>query len=521
MTGNRGNILWVDDEVDHLKPHILFLEEKGFSLTPSTNGSDAIALAKSESFDLVLLDQYMPGMDGMTTLREIKEVKPMLPVIMITKSEEEDLMDEAISEKVAHFLIKPVNPTQIFMACKQVLEKTKIREEHATSGYLQEFQQIQFRLQEEMNAEDWWDVYSRLVKWQLEFDEHRDISLGDILNEQLQSANNEFVKFIESNYKDWLFSDDRPVLSNDVFHSFVKPSIENGNKTCLAVIDALRYDQFMSIMDLLDPYFDIKIDHQFSLLPTATPFCRNAIFSGLFPDEFVKKFPQQLTDMETHAKTLNQHEEAMLRNALDSNGLRSSTLHYEKINTSEQGKKFLSHFSDIKNTSVLGLVANFVDMLAHKRAESDVLKEMVPDESGYRSAVRTWFEHSWLFLLLRELSHSGFTVIVTSDHGSTRVSKGVLVGADKDTSKGVRYKIGRNLNANEKHAMIIRRPAEYRLPDLVHQTTYLIGKEDVFFLYPNQQHKYENRLKGSFQHGGISLEEMMVPVLTMKSKGNV
>ncbi|HBN45676.1 MAG TPA: bifunctional response regulator/alkaline phosphatase family protein [Candidatus Marinimicrobia bacterium] len=517
MTENRGNILWVDDEVDHLKPHILFLEEKGYHMSKTTNGQDAVAMVGQETYDLVLLDQFMPGKDGMTTLREIKEIKPALPVILITKSEEEDLMDEAISEKVAQFLIKPVNPTQIFMACKQVLEQSKIREEHATSGYLQEFQEIQFRLQEDMSADDWWDVYTRLVKWQLEFDDHPDISLGDILAEQLQSANNEFVKFIEQNYKDWLFAEDRPALSNDVFSRFVLPEIEQ-QKTCLVVIDALRYDQFMSIADFLNPYYDIKFDYQFSLLPTATPFSRNAIFSGLFPDEFVKKFPDQFHDMENHAKSLNQHEEKMLRSALDKTGFKDKTLHYEKINTAEQGKKFQSYYSDIKNTDVLGLVANFVDMLAHKRAESDVLREMLPDESGYRSAIRTWFEHSWLFALLRDLSQDGFTVIMTSDHGSTQVHKGVLVGADKETSKGVRYKIGRNLNTNEKHAIIIRRPADYRLVDLMHQTTYLIAKEDVFFLYPNQQHKYEGRLKDSFQHGGISLEEMMVPVVTLRSK---
>jgi len=518
MTGNRGNILWVDDEVDHLKPHILFLESKGFNMTKTTNGQDAVTMVGRDNYDLVLLDQYMPGKDGMTTLREIKEIKPGLPVILITKSEEEDLMDEAISENVAQFLIKPVNPTQIFMACKQVLELSKIQEESATRGYLQEFQKIQFRLQEEMSADDWWNIYSRLVKWQLEFDKHPDISLGDILSEQMQSANSEFVKFISSHYKNWLFKENRPVLSNDVFKTFVKPEIEKQNKTCLVVIDALRYDQFKVIQDFLNPYYDIKIDYHFSLLPTATPFSRNAIFSGLFPDEFIKKFPEQLNDMLTHAKSLNQHEKKMMRFAMDKAGFKEKTFRYEKINTADQGKKFQSHYSEIKNIDVLGLVVNFVDMLAHKRAESDVLKEMVPDESGYRSAIRTWFEHSWLYTLLRDLSRDGFTVVMTSDHGSAQVSKGVLVGADKETSKGVRYKIGRNLNTNEKHALIVKQPEEYRLLDLMHQTTYLIAKDDVFFLYPNQQHKYESRLRNSFQHGGISLEEMMVPVVTMYSK---
>ena len=516
MTGNRGKILWVDDEVDHLKPHILFLEEKGYRMSKTTNGQDAVTMVGKDPYDLILLDQFMPGKDGMTTLREIKEIKPGLPVILITKSEEEDLMDEAISEKVAQFLIKPVNPTQIFMACKQVLEQSKIREEHATSGYLQEFQKIQFRLQEEMSADDWWDIYTRLVKWQLEFDNHPDISLGDILAEQMQSANSEFVKFIEANYKNWLYNDERPVLSNDVFKTFVKPEIDQHNKMCLLVIDALRYDQFKVVQDFLNPYYDITFDYQFSLLPTATPFSRNAIFSGLFPDEFVKRFPEQLHDMENHAKSLNQHEKKMLRFALDKAGFKEKTLRYEKINTADQGKRFQSHYSEIKNMDVLGLVVNFVDMLAHKRAESDVLKEMVPDEAGYRTAVHSWIEHSWFNQVLKVLSESDFTVVITSDHGSIRVQKDVMVAADREASSGVRYKYGRNLNAKSRNALIIKDPEQYRLPSFGSQFYYLIAKDDVYFVYPNEAHKYKARFKNSFQHGGISMEELLVPVAVMK-----
>lgn len=518
MNGNRGKILWVDDEVDHLKPHILFLENKGYTLIPCSNGTDAVTLAGQETFNLVLLDQFMPGMDGITTLREIKEIRPALPVIMITKSEAEDLMDEAISEKVAQFLIKPINPTQIFMACKQVLEHSKIREQKATSGYLKDFQNIQFKLQEEITADDWWNIYSNLVKWQLEFDEHKDISLKDILEEQLQTANNIFTKFIEQNYTDWLFNEHRPVLANDVFKKYIVPELRQNKKICICVIDALRYDQFLSLIGFLEPSFDIRIGHQFSLLPTATPYSRNAIFSGLFPDEFFERFPEQKNDMETGASSLNQHEEKMLRTALNNSGFKHISMHYEKVNTAEQGKRFLSQSSDFKTIQVFALVVNFVDMLAHNRAESVVLKEMVPNESGYRTAIKTWFEHSWLFAFLRNISQEGFTVIMTSDHGSSKVTRGVLVGADKETSSGVRYKIGRNLNANEKFALVVKRPSDYRLPEIMHQTTYLIAKENVFFLYPNQQHKYEHLLKGSFQHGGISMEEMMVPVLIMNSR---
>ena len=435
---------------------------------------------------------------------------------MITKNEEEWLMDEAISRKLAQFLIKPVNPTQIFMACKQVLEDTKIREEKVTSGYLKEFQLIENRLQEELQADEWWDIYNRLSKWQLNFDEHKDIGLGKILAEQIHTCNREFVKFVDKNYCNWLSSPDRPNLSVDVIPKFVIPKLRKNKKVCLIVVDALRHDQFLTILPEIGQFFNMDIGYQMSLLPSATPFSRNAIFSGLFPDELCRKYPQQLELMKSDASSLNKYESVFLEDQLKRIGLGEKKIIYKKINVADQGDRLLRNISDYKQTSLLAVVVNFVDMLAHKRAESDVLKEIVPDEAGYRMAIRTWFENSWLYRMMRELSENDFTLIITSDHGTVRVQRGVLVGADRETSSGVRYKYGRNLNSKEKNALIIRKPSDYRLPDLVHQTNYLIAKDDVFFLYPNQQHRFEGKLRESFQHGGISMEEIMVPVVTMK-----
>ena len=516
MTNSRGNILWVDDEIDHLKPHILFLEDKGFNISLATNGPDAIALVKDETFHLVLMDQFMPGQDGIETVRQLYDLRPNLPVIMITKSEEEWLMDEAISQKLAQFLIKPVNPTQIFMACKQVLEDTKIREEKVTSGYLKEFQHIESRLQEDLQADDWWDIYNRLSKWQLNFDEHKDIGLGNILTEQIHTCNREFVKFVDKNYCNWVTSSDRPNLSVDVVPEFVIPNLRQDKKVCLIVIDALRHDQFLTILPEIGRFFNMDIGYQMSLLPSATPFSRNAIFSGLFTDEFCQKYPRQLELMKSEASSLNKYEALFLEDQLKRNQLENKNVIYHKINVVEEGQRFQKHLTDYKQSDLMAIVVNFVDMLAHKRSESDVLKEMVPDESGYRFAVRTWFENSWLYRTLRELSESDFTVVITSDHGTVRVQRGVLVGADRETSSGVRYKYGRNLNTKEKNALIIRKSSDYRLPELVHQTNYLVAKDNVFFLYPNQQHRYQGKLKGSFQHGGISMEEIMVPVVTMR-----
>jgi len=518
MEKSRGNILWIDDEIDHLKPHILFLEEKGYGITTCDSGSEGIHQSKENYFDLVLLDQFMPGLDGMETLREIKESNPVLPVIMITKSEEEWLMDEAISERIAHFLIKPVNPNQIFIACKQVLEDSKIRGEKTTSGYLQEFQKIEFDADDATIFEDWWKIYFRLVKWQLDFAAQKEENLNQILEEQIQSCNRKFSSFIEENYRDWLENENRPILSNDLFKKTVQPILSENEKVCLLVMDAMRLDQFMTLYPLLAEDFSIKIEPSSVVLPSATPFSRNAIFSGLFPDEFCEKYPDQLEAMKTDKGSLNQMESQMIADQMNRNGLAAKSLHYHKIWMPEEGQKFQSKVGQYLNFDLLAIVVNFVDQLAHRRSESNVLKEMVPDESGYRQAVKVWYENSWIRSVLSELGSAGFKVVMTSDHGSIMVNRSTVVAADKHSSSGIRYKHGRNINSNEKSAIDIRDLEEYRLPSLGHQYNYLLAKEDFYFLYPNEQQKYKHKIKQSFQHGGISMEEMMVPIFIMDPK---
>lgn len=518
MTNSRGHILWVDDEIEHLKPHILFLEEKGYILSKATNGHDAIAMSKSNQFDLILLDHSMPGMDGIETLAELKEHRFSQLIIMITKTEDEWLMDEAISGQVEQFLIKPVNPNQIFMACKQALEKNKLTEERATSEYLKQFQQIDMAMQEVLFADDWWRLYDRLVDWQVKFDTYKNTGLGTILEDQINTCNREFTHFIESNYSAWMDMEDRPMLTKDIVPKYIGPHLRDQEKVCLLVVDCMRYDHFKVMMPLLEPLFNIELEYCLSLLPTATPYSRNAIFSGMFPDEMVSKYPRQASDMKDDAPSLNQYEKQFLIDQLKTLHLKDTSVHYHKIWAVEEGNKFQSHIKEYASQDLIALVVNFVDILAHKSSQMDVLKEIVPDETGYRAAVKNWLEQSWLLKVLKYFSEMGVTVIMTSDHGSIRVQNDVMVSADRTASSGVRYKYGRNINTNPKHALIIKDPKDYRLPEFGPQPSYVIAKNDNYFVYPNEAHKYQGKFSNSFQHGGISMEEMIVPLAIMKSR---
>jgi CheY-like chemotaxis protein len=520
MTNNRGHILWIDDEINHLRPHILLLQEKGYEITTFSNGQDALKYIRKKNIQLVLIDQYMPGLDGLETIRQIREIIPEIPIILITKSEEESLMDEAIGENVVQYLIKPINPSQVFTACKQVLEERRIRKDKAIRDYLQEFQSIDQMIYESMDIDNWWQIYQKIVNWQINFDKNTDIGLESILSDQIQTFNNEFAHFILKNYPQWVFKIEavNPTLSNSVLSSFVFPDLKLGKKVIFILIDGLRLDQLMTILPELSDIFDYQLDYFVSILPSATAFSRNAIFSGLLPDDLMERYPEQKDLMLEQAASLNRFEKQFLADQLKLFHLKDKSKFYQKIVRSENGVRLKNRASDLMNIDLITLVINFVDMLAHKRSESDVLMEMVPDEAGYRHAVRNWFRHSWLLEMLKEFRGKDHNIIITGDHGSIRVQQSAIVGGDRSTSSGIRYKYGRNLNSDDRNAIVIKEPAHYRLPVFDGQTNYLIAKGNAYFLYPTQYHKYKSMLSGSFQHGGISMEEMLVPVLKLSSK---
>ena len=518
MISARGNILWVDDEIEHLKPHILFLEEKGYKITQARNGYDALELSMVNAYDLILLDQSMPGMDGIETLNKIKDQNKSHVVIMITKTEDEWLMNEAITEQVEQFLTKPVNPSQIFMACKQVLEKNKIRQDSDTSKYLNEFQNIELNLGNKKTVDDWYGLYNKLVDWQIRFDSHRNNGLEDILEDQVRTCNKEFSYFIEKNYENWLLQNSGPTFTKDIVRKYVYPKLKENERVCLLVIDCLRLDHFKVMAPLLEPIFDIQIDHCLSLLPSATPYSRNAIFSGLYPDQIVKKYPSQAKAMQSDVTSLNMYEEQFITDHLVRLNLDKKSMYYRKIWAADEGNKFAKGIKNYNHKDFLSLVVNFVDILAHKSSQLEVLKEIVPNESGYRSAIKIWFEQSWLLRVLRYMSDNNFNIVLTSDHGSVRVQNDVMVSADKHASTGVRYKYGRNLNTKSRNVIVVKDPEKYRLPALGPQPTYLIAKNDSYFVYPNDASKYQEKFKNTFQHGGVSMEELIIPIVLMRSK---
>jgi CheY-like chemotaxis protein len=518
MGTKRGKILWVDDEIELLKAHILFLKSYGYDVTPVSNGNDAVNLIIENNFDLVLLDEMMVGKDGLTTLNEIKNLYPGLPVIMITKNEEESLMDRAIGQKITDYLTKPVNPSQILMACKKVLEQEQIASEQVSRNYLEEFHTISRLLFTELKSQDWVEIYKKLARWEIEFDDHPDLGLQETLEDQLRDCDIEFGKFIEKNYEHWVFEDPhfRPTLSPDVIRQFVFPRLKNGEKVLFIVIDCMRLDQWLTFEPLLYDFYNVDSAYYFSILPSATPYSRNSIFSGMFPDEVQRQYPDIWEKEEEDESSMNSHEPEMLETLFRTDYPElAKGIKYLKVLDSNTGWSMDKKLSTYLQSHLIALVVNFVDVLAHRRSDSDILKEILPDEASYRSIVRTWFKHSWIYSVLKKFAQYGFTVVITSDHGSMRVQNDVKVVGDKETSTNIRFKYGRNLSVHQKYALAIKDPAKYRLPDLGINTNYLIAKESFYFIYPTNYHKYQSRYRNTFQHGGISLEETILPVVTL------
>ncbi len=513
-------ILWVDDEIEYLKPHITFLNEHGYQVDRATNGDDGIAMVRDNYYDAVLLDEMMPGKDGLTTLVEMKGVRPSLPIIMITKNEEESLMEEAIGSKIDDYLTKPVNPSQILMGLKKIVEGKKLSRERLSRDYVREFNDINQMLMSGVDWEGWVDIHLKLSQWENELDQHPDVGLRQSLEGQRESCNSEFSRFIESQYLAWIKGAKRPPLSVDVVDLYISPLLKAGKKVVFVVVDCVRLDQWLSLESLLSEIFNLKKDFYYSILPSATPYARNALFSGLFPSEIETEYPDLWAKSEEDEKSSNRFERQFIDRQLTRLGIDMKTeAKYIKILDPEEGIRVEKKIDAYFNTSLLSIVVNFVDILAHSRSSSEILKEMVPNEAAYRSVVKSWFEHSALYNILKAFSRQQDTVVLmTSDHGSIRVQRGSKVVSDREASTNLRYKYGRNLKCDRKHTLFIKNPTEYKLPQRGLNTNYIIAKENYYFIYPTNYNKYLNFFRDSFQHGGISLEEMILPIYTLTPK---
>ena len=508
-----------------LKAHLLFLEKKGYEVVTVTNGTDAIEECTNGSFDLVLLDEMMPGLSGLETLQRIKEIAPQTPVVMVTKSEEEDIMNQAIGQQIADYLIKPVNPNQILLTLKKNIHRKEIVTEAVQSGYQQQFQQLTMQIMDCRTWADWTDVYKRLVRWELELSA-TDSQMTEMLEMQKQEANRGFAKYIKQNYMEWIEhrgekaevrGERSPLLSPDIFKSRIFPLLNEGEKVFLVVLDNFRYDQWKMLEGELADQFVIDEDVYCSILPTATQYARNAIFSGLMPEQIQKMFPDLWVDEdEEEGKNLN--EEPLIQTQLE-RYRRRNTFSYHKINTSQDADRFISQFNQLERNDLNVVVFNFIDMLSHARTESKMVRELANNESAYRSITLSWFRHSVISDLFRQLAQTDYRVIITTDHGSIRANNPVKIVGDRNTNTNLRYKLGKNLGYDaNKDLFVIKDPHRAQLPAPNLSTSYVFATGYDFFAYPNNYNYYVSYYRNTFQHGGISMEEMIIPIITLRTK---
>ncbi len=515
----KYNILWADDEIELLKPHIIFLEEKGYEISSVNNGEEAIELCDNQGFDVVFLDENMPGMSGLEALDVIKERHPNLPVVMITKSEEENIMDQAIGSKITDYLIKPLNPKQILLSVKKILDNQKLRTEKTNLGYQQDFQKISMAYNETMDAQGWTEIYKKLVFWESEIEGTIDKSMAEVINMQKTDANSRFSEFIKDNYRDWAGSkgNSGPLLSNRLLDEKVFPMLGKGEPIFLVVIDNLRYDQWLAMKPEVEKYWNSEEeDLYFSILPTTTAYARNSLFSGLMPLDMARFHPDLwVGELDDEGKNMN--EDKFLEENLKRNNL-SAKISYNKIFNQNQGKVLVDSINNLMQNDLNAIVFNFVDMLSHARTDVEMIRQLAPDEAAYISLTKSWFEHSPLLDLIKELSGKGAKLFITTDHGTMRVKKPIKIVGDRNVNSNLRYKVGKSLSFDDKDLFVSRNPEELMLPKQNVSSAYVFTAEDSFFAYPNNYNHYVKMYTDTFQHGGISMEEMIIPYVNLVSK---